>query len=140
MPADASCALDVADRGGATLEEVGALINVTRERVRQIEVMALAHLAEQREEFAEFADSASDQQPARGKRSLPTVYLRRGSRADVIEAVRSGAKTIRDVAFLVYGSGDLPAYHRAARLLSSLVREGTLVRNRGYRIAGGVHG
>lgn len=36
-----SCALDVADRGGLKLEEVGELINVTRERVRQIEAQAL---------------------------------------------------------------------------------------------------
>jgi len=35
-----SCALDVADRGGATMEQVGALMNLTRERVRQIEVKA----------------------------------------------------------------------------------------------------
>jgi hypothetical protein len=35
-----SCALDVADRGGETLEEVGAILNVTRERVRQIEEVA----------------------------------------------------------------------------------------------------
>ena len=33
----ASCALDVAEAQGATLEEVGFLINMTRERVRQIE-------------------------------------------------------------------------------------------------------
>jgi hypothetical protein len=32
-----SCSLDVADRGGATLEEVAQLMNVSRERVRQIE-------------------------------------------------------------------------------------------------------
>jgi hypothetical protein len=31
-----TCALDVADRGGATLEDAGALLNVTRERVRQM--------------------------------------------------------------------------------------------------------
>lgn len=32
-----TCALDVADRGGITLEEVGAIMNLTRERVRQVE-------------------------------------------------------------------------------------------------------
>jgi hypothetical protein len=41
---DETCALDVADRGGATLEEVGALMNVTRERIRQIEATALRRL------------------------------------------------------------------------------------------------
>lgn len=34
------CALDVADWGGCSLEEVGKLLNVTRERVRQIELTA----------------------------------------------------------------------------------------------------
>ncbi len=29
-----TCALDVADRGGTTLEEVGAVMNLTRERIR----------------------------------------------------------------------------------------------------------
>ncbi len=32
-----TCALDIADRGGITLEEVGAVLNVCRERVRQLE-------------------------------------------------------------------------------------------------------
>lgn len=39
-----SCALDVADRGGETLEGVGAVMNMTRERVRQVEVRALSEL------------------------------------------------------------------------------------------------
>jgi hypothetical protein len=43
-----TCALDVADEGGATLEEVGALMNVTRERVRQIEERAKSLLATNR--------------------------------------------------------------------------------------------
>jgi hypothetical protein len=39
-----SCALDVADRGGITLEEVGETTNLTRERIRQIEVKGLIRL------------------------------------------------------------------------------------------------
>ena len=39
-----TCSLDVAARGGATLEQVGELLNITRERVRQIEVRALVQL------------------------------------------------------------------------------------------------
>lgn len=44
-----SCSLDIADRGGATLEDVGAIMNVTRERVRQIEVKALAKVGARQE-------------------------------------------------------------------------------------------
>ena len=39
-----TCALDVADRGGITLEEVGEIMNLTRERVRQVETAGLAKL------------------------------------------------------------------------------------------------
>jgi hypothetical protein len=39
-----SCALDVADSGGATLEDVGAILNLTRERIRQLELKALSRL------------------------------------------------------------------------------------------------
>lgn len=35
------CALDVADRGQAGSEEIGSLLNVTRERARQLEEKAL---------------------------------------------------------------------------------------------------
>lgn len=40
-----TCVLDVADRGPLRLEVVGALLGVTRERVRQIEVKALRKLS-----------------------------------------------------------------------------------------------
>lgn len=44
MPVMMSCALDIADRGGETLELVGEAANITRERVRQVEVKALAQV------------------------------------------------------------------------------------------------
>ncbi len=40
-----TCSLDVADRGGQTLDEVAEHTNITRERSRQIEQRALAVLA-----------------------------------------------------------------------------------------------
>ena len=39
-----TCSLDVADRGGITLEEVGAILNLTRERIRQVEVRGLCKI------------------------------------------------------------------------------------------------
>jgi hypothetical protein len=41
-----TCSLDVADRGGITLEEVGEILNLTRERIRQVEVRGLIKLKE----------------------------------------------------------------------------------------------
>jgi hypothetical protein len=49
-----SCCLDIADQGGATLEHVGALVNLTRERIRQIETKAFRRLLNlQRRELLE---------------------------------------------------------------------------------------
>ena len=46
-----TCTLDLADRGGMTLDEVGSQLNVTRERARQLELRSLiklaAHLSEE---------------------------------------------------------------------------------------------
>lgn len=39
-----SCALDVAERGGIILEELGAIVNLTRERVWQVKVRATTKL------------------------------------------------------------------------------------------------
>lgn len=39
-----TCALDVAERGGVTLEEVGLIMNLTRERIRQVEASGLEKL------------------------------------------------------------------------------------------------
>lgn len=42
-----TCVLDVADKGGITLEEVGKIMNLTRERIRQVETHGLRTLAEE---------------------------------------------------------------------------------------------
>lgn len=47
MPAGGSCSLDVAELGGSTLHVVGRLLGVDRERVRQIEELALRKLSAQ---------------------------------------------------------------------------------------------
>ena len=65
-----SCALDVADRGGTTLEDVGAIMNLTRERIRQVEVKALAKLEALRDMMAlrEYVDEGP-----LGRRRLPRL-------------------------------------------------------------------
>jgi len=65
-----SCALDVADRGGTTLEDVGAIMNLTRERIRQVEVKALAklHALNDMMDLRDYIDEG----PV-GKRRLPVV-------------------------------------------------------------------
>ncbi|MBK6513627.1 MAG: hypothetical protein IPM79_25085 [Polyangiaceae bacterium] len=67
-----SCALDVADRGGTTLEDVGAIMNLTRERIRQVEVKALAKLQALRD--MEALRDYVDEGPV-GKRRLPVIQV-----------------------------------------------------------------
>lgn len=45
LPPDASCAVDVGEQGQATLERVAEILNLTRERVRQIEERLLPEVA-----------------------------------------------------------------------------------------------
>jgi len=62
-----TCALDIADGGGATLEDVGAILNVTRERVRQLEVKALGRLTSLRDmrELREYVNDVPLAPPSR---------------------------------------------------------------------------
>jgi hypothetical protein len=68
-----TCALDVADRGGTTLEEVGAIMNLTRERIRQVEVKGLAKL-QALSDMSALRDYV-DEGPV-GKRKLPVISTR----------------------------------------------------------------
>jgi len=51
-----TCALDVAERGGVTLEEVGDIMNLTRERIRQVEVTGLEKLRDTQASLETFLD------------------------------------------------------------------------------------
>jgi len=44
-----TCALDIAEAGGKTLDEIGEITNLTRERIRQVEVRGLLKLRTRRE-------------------------------------------------------------------------------------------
>jgi len=54
-----TCALDVADRSGITLEEVGEIMNLTRERIRQVEVRGLLKL-KTASSFDEYSDTGEE--------------------------------------------------------------------------------
>lgn len=56
-----TCALDVADRGGITLEEVGEIMNLTRERIRQVEVRGLNKLRASSPSPEEIGTAADDE-------------------------------------------------------------------------------
>jgi hypothetical protein len=45
MPPGQSCALDLAERGAMTLEDIAVVTNLTRERIRQVELKALVRRA-----------------------------------------------------------------------------------------------
>ncbi len=68
-----TCALRVAEQGGMTLDEIGEIMNLTRERVRQIETKALLRLRDL-DALVRAVDDELDGAPTPG----------RGSHGDVV--------------------------------------------------------
>jgi hypothetical protein len=109
-----TCALDVADRGGTTLEEVGAIMNLTRERIRQVEVKGLAKLAALRD-MTNLRDYV-DEGPM-GKRRLPVLSAPTDGEdedeesIEDVEEAEEVTEAARDVEFDVetFASADLDA-------------------------------
>lgn len=63
-----SCALDLAEAGPLTLQEVGNAMGVSRERVRQLEEMAIAKIRRRAPELADYLSTVDPQPRARGGR------------------------------------------------------------------------
>ncbi|MEK9722413.1 MAG: sigma factor-like helix-turn-helix DNA-binding protein [Rhodospirillaceae bacterium] len=59
-----TCSLDVADRGPQTLEDIGGMMNVTRERCRQIEARAIRSV--KREPPADYLELSRADRPDPG--------------------------------------------------------------------------
>ena len=97
MPAEQSCALDLADRGATTLEDIAVVTNLTRERIRQIELKALVQRARP---AAVAMGLGPDDAAALGGRH------RVGPGADLEETGVEGAVPSDVATLLASGSGD----------------------------------
>jgi hypothetical protein len=86
MPPHQSCALDLAERGAMTLEDIAVVTNLTRERIRQVELRALVRKARP---AAVAMDLGPEDAAARGGRH------RVGPGADLEETSVEGAMLIR---------------------------------------------
>lgn len=122
-----SCSLDVADRGALTLEGVGPLLNLTRERIRQIEVNALKR-------FAKIAHRTgiemADLLDLDGKPSAPAVE---SCEAGILALLREGERDLSDLTRrLDYPRGTV------TNQITALIRAGLIERvGRGrYRLVG----
>ena len=80
-----TCALDVADRGGLTLEAVARLQSITRERVRQIELGALEKYKAAVKRFEEEAKASRRENSDKAMRH--SAHTRRRERPDLASFV-----------------------------------------------------
>jgi len=116
-----SCALDVADKHGTTLEDVGAIMNLTRERIRQVEVKALAKLAVDADLLV-IADEVYEHLVFDGHRHIPLANY--PGMADRTVTISSAAKMFNCTGWKIgwaCGSAELIAGVRAAKQYLSYV-------------------
>jgi len=93
-----TCALDVADGGGLTLEEVGEITNLTRERVRQLETRGLivlrqyaaAHGIEREDAYFPHADGNQTSKPSSAREESA-----KRARAAYVERKRAAKEATR---------------------------------------------
>lgn len=84
-----TCALEVAEEGGVTLDVIGALMNITRERVRQIEVRLLRQLKAPATEHGLRPEEEAGrlrQRPMAASKDRPSVKVSRDTHALVRDA------------------------------------------------------
>lgn len=112
----ATCALYEAERGGLTLEEAGDAMNLTRERVRQIETRALAKI---RRAAPDLALLLADEPLGSDLGSVHTRPAARVTRAVPVEYAGTGLINLTnaevDRAILRLGSAGPATYARAIR-------------------------
>jgi hypothetical protein len=88
-----SCVLDVAERGEHTLESIAEHLNLTRERVRQIEVRALTKLRSMG--ASQILGLHHEEDPIAERRRLPVLYDDPGLEAfDVDHFTSAGSRRI----------------------------------------------
>lgn len=87
-PERETCALDVAEDMGSTLVQIGAILGVTRERVRQLESEALAHLGRNARRMGIELPEILGAEVARAEREVAA----RAARADKYKVVRNEAE------------------------------------------------
>lgn len=127
-----TCALDVADRAGATLEDVGLVFGVSRERIRQIEAKALKAIKRAaeplRDDIAE--EPMVELRPARVGAARP-IEDRRRTEAPAQHAGLATPETVQSAAEGMWCpwmgaamTGGLCARRHAARVQGGVARGG----------------
>jgi hypothetical protein len=116
MPAEASCALDIADQGGASLEDVGRATNVVKERSRQIEEKSLIRLRRRPGKLVDYDETLGAGEPVAVRaKSEGSVFAPRDDAAEPVDEEADDEPAASPVSFFAEPS------ERADRLVCASV-------------------